>query len=140
MFFSNHKHNTLVRRLQSLAVLLLLLFYVAANVEFEALHHEFHADHHISHTEADEQDPCHLSLYHQATKEGCHHDAHITAAKKCPLCHVSMVTEKILTALPVSANLIFSEHHPSIHSPFSVQACYPLVPSRGPPSRSALPS
>jgi hypothetical protein len=134
MFFSNRKHNILVRRLQSLAVLLLLLVYVAANVEFEALHQELHTDHHISHTEADEQDPCHLSLYHQDVKEGCHHHAHFTVAKKCPLCHVSATTEKIATTLPVFVDHAIPPLHVSINFISATQASPQLLLSRGPPS------
>ena len=134
MFFSNRKHNVLIRRLQSIAVLLLLLVYIAANVEFEAFHQELHADDHITHTEADEHDPCHLSLDHQNTQEGCHHHAHFTTIKKCPLCHVSVVTEKILTALPVFVASTAPDHHISTTFPSAVQASPQRLLSRGPPS------
>ena len=126
--------NMLKTSLQTLAVLVLAVIYVASNVEFDAIHHELH-DHsdHITHTVTDEQDPCHIALYHHSEK-GCGHKAHLTVEKKCPLCHVHSSNEKILTAgLTFIQTPVSNKFQPEITVSAIVTRAYHL-PSRAPPA------
>jgi hypothetical protein len=131
MALNNQQIRIFKKRMQSLAAILLLLLYIAANVEFEAIHHEFHDEVHVTHTEADEHDPCHRSLYHQ-NEESCHH-AHLTTIKKCPLCHFNVVNEKVLTAIPTAKEVVSDTKVTTDFYPSFVSSTTASLPSRAPP-------
>jgi len=124
-----------MRRLQSLAAVLLVLIYVAANVEFEAIHETFHQhEAHVSHSIADEQDPCHISLYHQSDGNGCHHKAHLSTGKKCPLCHIYHIGDKLFVTANVTNDVIANEVVGVEYTISLIPQVIHLLPSRGPPS------
>ena len=89
MFFRKRsKANSSVNGLKTLSGLILLLFYVSGNVQVESFHQLFHASEAELHTSEHEKDPCHRAIYHDSQDDGCDHKTHLTAVKKCPLCHV----------------------------------------------------
>lgn len=131
----SHTVQNLTRRLQSLAAVLLLLIYVAASVEFEAIHEIIHShDAHVTHTTADEQDPCHISLYHHADENGCHHKAHFTAEKKCPLCHIHHIGDKLFVTATVSGVVTTKQVVAVEYATDLFSQVNHLLPSRAPPS------
>ena len=76
------------------SVLLLLLFYLTGNVQVESFHKVFHSFEQALHSSEEEKDPCHRAIYHDAKQKGCDHKTHVTAVKKCPLCHIVPLNEK----------------------------------------------
>ena len=76
------------------SALMLLLLYLAGNVQVESFHQIFHSFEQALHSSDQEKDPCHRSIYHDAEQEGCDHKTHVTAVKKCPLCHIVPLNEK----------------------------------------------
>ena len=76
------------------SVLLLLLLYLTGNVQVESFHKAFHSFEQALHSSDEEKDPCHRAIYHDSKQEGCDHKTHVTAVKKCPLCHIVPLNEK----------------------------------------------
>ena len=76
------------------SVLLLVFLYCAGNVQVESFHKIFHSFEQALHSFDQEKDPCHRAIYHDSKKEGCDHKTHVTAVKKCPLCHLVPLNEK----------------------------------------------
>lgn len=94
MFFRKARVNkSFLERLKTFSVTLLLLLYVAGNVQVETFHQFFHSLEKALHSTEQEKDPCHRAVYHDSKKDGCNHKTHITAVKKCPLCHVIPLNE-----------------------------------------------
>ena len=73
---------------------LLLLLYLVGSVQIESFHDAFHSFEQALHSFDQEKDPCHRAIYHDSKKEGCDHKTHVTAVKKCPLCHLVPLNEK----------------------------------------------
>jgi len=78
----------------------LLVLYSAAALRVDSFHKLFHAEELTSlHSELQESNPCHKTIYHQQQKEGCAHQSHITENIKCPLCEFNIGSDKLFTAL-----------------------------------------
>ena len=73
---------------------LLLFLYLVGSVQIESFHEVFHSFEQALHSFDQEKDPCHRAIYHDSKKEGCDHKTHVTAVKKCPLCHLVPLNEK----------------------------------------------
>src|SRR5688500_20288559 len=73
---------------------LLLLLYLAGNVQVESFHKVFHSFEQALHSSDEEKDPCHRAIYHDSKQEGCDHKTHVTEVKKCPLCHIVPLNDK----------------------------------------------
>jgi hypothetical protein len=82
------------RPIRIFSALLLLLLYLTGNVQVESFHKVFHSFEQALHSTEEEKDPCHRAIYHDAKQKGCDHKTHVTAVKKCPLCHIVPLNEK----------------------------------------------
>jgi hypothetical protein len=67
---------------------MLLILYIAGNTQFETIHQLLHAHRIEQHSEAQEKNPCHQRIFHEAKGKGCEHKVHLTDNKDCPLSHV----------------------------------------------------
>jgi hypothetical protein len=68
----------------TIAAFLLLLVYLGGQYLPSLGHTLLHTHAHVVHTEADEQDACHRSIYHQDTVNGCDHPYHwLPAENEC---------------------------------------------------------
>lgn len=68
-------------------VVLLLFFYVLGSGLIESFHSQFHEHQYAQfHTDKNESDPCHISLFHHVQSGGCDHSVHFTEEDKCSLC------------------------------------------------------
>jgi hypothetical protein len=125
------------RGLRSAVSVFFLLFYVAGvTSQSQGFHQFFHSKNNlVSHTEAQEKDRCHRSIYHDDVKTGCGHSSHVVVTDKCPLCDQIFHIDQILTA----------EYHLSSHfgeAEFTIIefATEPLrivvLPARAPPFHS----
>lgn len=71
-------------KLMRITVLFLMLLYIGSTLTPEQLHSFIH--HHeitVTHSADEEQDPCHRTLYHHDTEQGCEHDSHLIAYDDC---------------------------------------------------------
>jgi hypothetical protein len=94
--------------LRTLLSVLLLILYVAGTSGIEGLHQFFHShDHSVTHSEAQEQDPCHRSIYHDVADKGCGHHSHLIVRDKCELCDLLFHTDQILLSTYESPALGF---------------------------------
>ena len=73
-------------------MLLLAVLYLLGNVELQSLHSLFHGsqDSQELHSEANELNSCHQSIYHKLSGAGCDHKTHVAEVKKCPLCQLTL--------------------------------------------------
>lgn len=136
MFISNVKLNKRhLERFKTFSVILLLILYFAGNVQVETFHQFFHSLEKALHSAEQEKDPCHRAIYHEAKNEGCDHKTHVTAVKKCPLCHVLPLNEQNISAgrsfesiplLPLGNKHFLS---------FQVAEAFLALPSRAPPAQ-----
>jgi hypothetical protein len=91
-------------------VVFLMVLYIIGTAQQDLLHafsHSHHAS--ISHSEEQEKDPCHRSIYHHDMEQGCDHDSHLNVSDKCQMCdhafhgdqtflsHVDFVTLELST-------------------------------------------
>ena len=120
--------------LRTVFSILLLAFYVAGAVQIEALHLLFHTNNQqISHSEAQENDPCHRSVYHQEAEKGCGHHSHIVVTGKCELCDIIAHTDSILLSTFESQAHQFLTVDFVFASPEVVFAGQTILSSRAPP-------
>ena len=111
MFLGKRKGMQRVgNRLRTTAAFLLLLLYVAGNVQMENFHHVFHSIEKALHSSEQEKDPCHRAIYHDSEAQGCDHKTHVTEVKKCPLCHVVPFNEQHLAASHSFESISISNH------------------------------
>jgi hypothetical protein len=87
--------------------LVMAMAYLLGSVSFESLH-KLVADHPvIEHTQEHEQDPCHITLFHNERAGGCEHSTHLAEVDTCTLCDHSLPV--LLALLPeVLATPVFS--------------------------------
>ena len=77
---------------------LLLALYAAAALKVDSIHELMHAREFAElHSVAQENNPCHKSIYHQEAEKGCEHKSHITENTKCPLCEYNSSVDELLT-------------------------------------------
>lgn len=105
---------------KSCTVILLLFLYVlgASNIEsFHSLFHEQEAT--VLHSEQNDANPCHITLYHQDRDGGCHHDSHLVKEDKCSFCHVQLhnaqIAEVSAIILPVTFCVVSSSNSFDLH-------------------------
>lgn len=74
----------------------LLAFFSVGTLQFEALHGLFHPHNEIVHSEFEEADGCHRTIYHEVVEKGCGHQSHIVAWDKCELCDLIFQTCQVV--------------------------------------------
>lgn len=85
-----------------------LLVYLMGSISFESLHKLFvNHSHTQAHTPQQEENPCHIALFHQERAGGCEHPTHFIEIDNCTLCDHS---------LPVLAALLSESVADSFHS------------------------
>lgn len=125
--------NGPVSSMRTISVLLLLLVYFVGSVQIESIHSIFHDVELALHSSEQEEDPCHRAIYHDAKDDACDHATHITAVKKCPLCHVVPFNDQHLPdqnsfRFFSSADTYFSEYFES-----GFKSAVTHLPARAPP-------
>lgn len=134
MFYKATKvRKVLTERFKTFSVSLLLLLYIGGNVEVESFHQFFHSLEKAIHSADEENDPCHRAIYHEATTDGCEHKTHVTAIKKCPLCHVVPINEQLAAATYVFESLAPSPVSSEQSSLFLIVEELNHLPARAPP-------
>lgn len=87
---------------------LLLLFYILLTARVETLHKAFHDPETIvSHSAAQEKDPCHIAIYHNVDR-GCDHDAHLVVSDNCQICNFAIHGDQSTVAVKAATST-----HPS---------------------------
>ncbi len=89
--------------------LLLLVLYVFSSAQTDILHCLSHI-HELQdlHSEKNESDPCHRSIYHHE-KKSCEHKTHLTKSDKCSECQFS--AERIKYLEPQEPATIILQHN-----------------------------
>lgn len=78
--------------------LVMVWVYLMGSISFESLH-KLVADHPvIEHTQEQELDPCHITLFHDESAGGCEHTTHVSEVDNCTLCDHSLPV--LLAMLP----------------------------------------
>lgn len=127
IMFSKSLHHT--HLLRKAAIVVLVLVYALGAVEFKGIHEAFHAE---DHSEAQEKNPCHRSLYHQA-KNACDHAFHFSQQKQCLLCHLVTHSDQWIAADAVSLSITaIAQEFISIDYLFSA-AYFGCTDGRAPP-------
>ncbi len=134
MFFNRKKgRKDLGGRIKPFFAAVLLFLYVLGNVQVESFHQAFHSLEKALHSTEQEKDPCHRAIYHEATKEGCDHKTHVTAVKKCPLCHVVPFNEQLLTVSNSVKPSFLPNEFKQQPIPVEIHGSILHLPSRAPP-------
>lgn len=115
------------------SILVLLFLYTAGNVQLESFHSVFHSLEKALHSAEQEKDPCHRAIYHDAKDEGCDHKTHVTAVKKCPLCHVVPFNDQLLTSDNTFESISFPDLLNSSYAVILVANTADNLPARAPP-------
>lgn len=89
-------NKTIGQVINSLSIIVLLFVYLTGTVEFSSFHSVLHpADEVGLHSESNESNACHQTIYHNVAGKNCEHTSHLAAAKKCPLCHLSFQSQDL---------------------------------------------
>ena len=114
---------------------LLIVFYLAGATCLE-LAHAFVHDHAaaVTHSEAQEKDPCHRLIYHNDGAQGCDHDSHLIVSEKCQMCDLVCHSDQYLLtdinfSIPGFSQGQFSAYKRSLDSYWAV-----ISSSRAPPA------
>ena len=130
----NHFNARFQNVLKAFAILLLLGFYAAGNIEVDAIHQLFHASDSVAHTPEVEKEACHRTIYHHEQLNGCAHDTHVTKVEQCSLCHVVFHIDQ-LTFSDSSCEFTQAGFTPSKEYIVShVSETYVNLPARAPPA------
>lgn len=77
-------------------VFICVLVYLMGSLSFESLHKLFTDHAHTTHTLQQEQDPCHITLFHKERADGCKHATHFVEVDNCTLCDHSLPVQSAL--------------------------------------------
>jgi hypothetical protein len=113
--------------------MLLLVLYVIGNVQVESIHQVFHSVDKALHSLEQEKDPCHRAIYHEVKNEGCDHKTHVTAIKRCPLCHVVPFNDQHASAGEDVTASGYSVSYQSVLHPLSLPDPLYNLSARAPP-------
>jgi hypothetical protein len=96
---SGKANQPLFHQIRDCSVMVLLMLYSVASLRIDSLHQFFHAENIVElHSAEQESNPCHKSIYHQQSEEGCAHQSHISQNDKCPLCEYKVTSDELLAA------------------------------------------
>lgn len=114
--------------------LLLLFFAVFGVSEITSVHNLLHKKESAElHTALNENDPCHVSIYHYERSQGCDHDAHFIDENKCPLCDLRVPNIHFVeNTLDAAAVVNYSVFIPNSFEP-SVEGILFQFDGRAPP-------
>ena len=133
MLYNKILSNNQRSKAKALVAGLLLLLYVAGNNQFETFHQILHSHSIVEHSEDEENNPCHRSIFHQAKEDGCEHKVHLTDNRKCPLCHVATGSDQLTSIQNIIVNpKLSSTSEPIVKISFSNKADL-MLPARAPP-------
>jgi hypothetical protein len=123
------------RGMKAVLYSLLLTIYITGSSRIDVLHQALHShENFISHSQAQEKDPCHRSIYHKETSKGCGHHSHVVVSDTCELCDlISNADELLLADIKYSEADYFVTDYPSL-SAHLVGKRISISSSRGPPS------
>ena len=135
---ANIKTNRLSKKGKSYQLLtasLLLCVYLVGTSELTSLHALLHESREQAtlHSEINEANSCHRSLFHHAKEKGCDHQAHILAIRKCPLCQLSIQTFHLSGEKSLIAVISYSELQPNLEANLFQGEVHSFLPSRAPP-------
>jgi len=89
----------------------------------------------VTHSAAQEKDPCHRMLYHGETA-ACDHDAHLIDSDECPMCDVICHVDQILVSDVMIPQKVYRQHHFSCYKLRLDSYWAVLSSSRAPPARA----
>lgn len=114
---------------------LLIVLHAVGPSQLKGLHQVLHShDHLVSHSEAEEKDPCHNAIYHQDTQKECGHHSHIVVKDNCGLCDLISHTDQILFLSVGSSSVHFFTVDFVICSPDISESRQSGLSSRAPPT------
>lgn len=121
--------------LRQAALVLLLVLYSAAALKVDSFHELFHAQelaelHSVEH----ENNPCHKSVYHQESQEGCEHKSHITENTKCPLCEYNVTPDQLVQEFTTQSKPNTSQSKQTSWIDVELASVNKSLSSRGPPA------
>lgn len=115
------------------SVFSVLGIYLAGNVQATLIHPLAHLHAAVSHTEEDELDACHRTVYH-GEKEACAHSEHVLEVEVCGLCDIlNKQEERVVALTPVQRVLPAAVYYFREFSDPAIKALVQL-PSRAPPA------
>jgi len=119
--------------LKTTCSLLLLLFYIAGNTQFEA-HRLSHAHESFAlHSAALEKDPCHRVTYHHDNNNRCRHASHISSKNKCALCDILGHLDQVFTSHNIDTSFRLFDKFQVLPIYHEVNNTWTYLPSRAPP-------
>lgn len=126
-------NKTNAARIRVFSAAFLLLLYITGNVQFESFHQVFHSLEKSLHSSEQEKDPCHRAIYHDTKDEGCDHKTHVTAVKKCPLCHVVPFNDQYIFASTSFQSVPLQNNFDDSLFFVDILASFTNLPARAPP-------
>lgn len=125
----------LKRGIFRMLALILLVLYVAGTSELEIIHSFFHNhDHTVSHSEEQEQDPCHRLIYHGDIQQGCDHDSHLIVSDKCHMCDLAFHGDQMWVGIISEESGKYENKFFSLYTRNLDTYGALILPSRAPPT------
>jgi hypothetical protein len=125
----------IIKALRQACWVLLLALYAAAALKVDSIHELLHAREFAElHSVAQENNPCHKSIYHQEAEKGCEHKSHITENTKCPLCEYNSSVDELLSGIFAESDEKPTASLPILASETLHFTCTLAHADRGPPT------
>jgi hypothetical protein len=115
-------------------VLFFIVLYAIQGNRPETLHHFFHQhEAQVTHSQEEEQDACHQSIYHATTTKGCEHPLHIVANDPCPACDLYFHTDHYIPTTFAFSKEVKKQINPCYSPAAAYSSCTLHLSSRAPP-------
>jgi hypothetical protein len=113
---------------------LLIGVYFLGSVEVETLHTISHQEENAEiHSAENEENPCHISIYHKDIQDGCDHPTHVTKNTKCSFCDTQLHTTHLAIEGGASSTFISYPIHWAAESSNSSDSFISYIQGRAPP-------
>ncbi len=114
-----------------------LCLYFLASLQISSIHNLL--SHHTVaeadlHSADQEEDPCHIKLYHKERAGDCDHTEHFSELHKCSLCDSQTHNVQLFLCLPAIVTAIVIENVDHINIPLPSEGLFSYSSSRAPPS------
>lgn len=132
--FRNKTIAFFTNQVKSGLVFTTMLVYLMGSISFESLHKLFmdHA-HAKAHTPQQEENPCHIALFHQERAGGCEHPTHFIEIDNCTLCDHSLPVLAALLSESVAVSFDTFQSYSLALTPLTKAGITLYVAGRAPP-------
>jgi hypothetical protein len=132
MFLRLAASSSTPKFLRALSAAFLLSLYVGGNTQVGFIHELLHTEEATNHSDIQEQNPCHRSIYH-GEASGCKHQYHLVKVNTCSFCHMLTPIDEVMFSSTDKDHKYYSARTGTTVHSFLSDSEIELFLSRAPP-------